>query len=295
MLTLTFLGVGSAFAKRNFQSNAIIELWPQSPELSITPQETLLVDFGTTGPRSLHSLKDLSSHAYLSMEEQIDYRAIDRVFVTHLHADHVGGLEELSLLSHYKFADPATGEPYRPELISSAKILDDLWSHSLEAGLGAQAGRMASFADYFQLKTVLVDASTVAFTMGARYEFRVFPTDHIRINTKYDWPSCGLMITDTKTNQSVMYSGDTRFDENGLGSFMQAADIIFHDCQLVDSPITVHAQISELRSLDESIRKKMMLYHYEDVWDSPKFKFVDNEFGGFAIAHQRYELFQGDS
>ncbi len=291
MLTLTFLGVGSAFAKRNYQSNALVELWSRSPGIDSVPQETLLIDFGTTGPRSLHVLKDLSTHAYLDVEGQTDYRAIDRVFVTHLHADHVGGIEELALLSHYKFADTSSGEPYRPELISTEKILGNLWSHSLQGGLGAQVGREATLQDYFRLTPVMADASSVAFSMGEQYEFRVFPTDHIRIRTKYDWPSCGLVITDKQTGRSVMYSGDTRFDQVSLGSYMHEADTIFHDCQLVDTPVTVHARIGDLRKLDESIRKKMMLYHYEDAWDSPEFQFVDGEFDGLATAHNRYTLF----
>ncbi len=294
MLTLTFLGVGSAFAKRNFQSNALIELWSQSPGIGDAPKETLLIDFGTTGPRSFDTLKNLSTHAYLGADGQINYRAINRVFITHLHADHIGGLEELSLLNHYKFADPITGEAHRPELISTPEILADLWSHSLEGGLGAQVGRRATLEDYFQLSPVTVDGSSIAFTMGDRYEFRVFPTDHIRVQSKYDWPSCGLMIIDKNTRRSVMYSGDTRIDMEGLGSLMEQADVIFHDCQLVNSPITVHARIDELRELDQSLRKKMMLYHYEDVWDSPEFQFVDQEFNGLAQSHHRYVLFDGD-
>jgi len=294
MLTLTFLGVGSAFAKRNYQSNALVELWSQPPGIAKVPLETLLIDFGTTGPRSLHTLKSLPSHAYLDADGGADYRAIDRVFVTHLHADHVGGLEELSFLNQYKFIDAHTGDPHRPELISTAKILKDLWSHTLQGGLSAQVGRMVTIENYFRLMPVLVDTASVAFTMGERYQFRVFPTDHIRIQTKYDWPSCGLMISDKHTNRSIMYSGDTRFDEDGLGSFMQEADLIFHDCQLVDSPITVHARISELRTLNESIRKKMMLYHYEDVWDLPEFQDIEKDFDGLVKPHHRYVLFGGD-
>ena len=32
MLTMTFLGVGSAFAKRNFQSNVLVEAWETGPD-----------------------------------------------------------------------------------------------------------------------------------------------------------------------------------------------------------------------------------------------------------------------
>jgi len=61
MLSLTFLGVGSAFAKRNFNANVLFEFWkrpwkgrvPPSP-----PDDTLLLDFGATGPAAFHVLKN---------------------------------------------------------------------------------------------------------------------------------------------------------------------------------------------------------------------------------------------
>jgi hypothetical protein len=45
MLTLTFLGVGSAFAKRNYNSNCLFEYWEKPGTRSRqTPDDTLLID-----------------------------------------------------------------------------------------------------------------------------------------------------------------------------------------------------------------------------------------------------------
>ena len=57
MLTMTFLGVGGAFAKRNFQSNALIEAWSEGPDRQSRPDDTMLLDFGITGPMALHQLR----------------------------------------------------------------------------------------------------------------------------------------------------------------------------------------------------------------------------------------------
>jgi len=53
MLTMTFLGVGSAFAKRNFNSNCLFEFWerPWPGDMpSKPPDDTLLVDSASPAP-----------------------------------------------------------------------------------------------------------------------------------------------------------------------------------------------------------------------------------------------------
>ena len=47
MLTLTFLGVGSAFAKRNFNSNCLFEFWekPWQGDIPSKPPDDTLLDW----------------------------------------------------------------------------------------------------------------------------------------------------------------------------------------------------------------------------------------------------------
>ena len=249
MLTLTFLGVGSAFAKRNFQSNALIEAWSNGPSTQPEPDDTLLIDFGSTGPLALHSLKSKPEFAYLDRGGRNYYPAIRRVFITHLHGDHIGGLEELAVMNRYYFTDRATG-------------------------------RRRNFR-----------GDPDRFIMTDRYEFIVFPTDHIQIHRKYDWPSFGLLIRDTLGKGSVLYSGDTRFDPDGLGALLAEAKTIFHDVQLEVHSNPVHALLNELRTLPQEVRRKTVLYHYGDTWDDPAYRLVNTEFGGFAKPQHRYLLF----
>lgn len=293
MLTLTFLGVGSAFAKRNFHSNALVEAWSKGPEFQERPDATLLIDFGATGPLALHQLMGRPGFQYLDHAGVIDYSAIERIFVTHLHGDHIGGLEEFASCTFFARHLGRKESGRRATLNSGRGVLDCLWDHSLKGGLGVLDGRAAMLEDYFIPKALDPTGAAGAdrFVMAERYEFVPFPTDHIRISHKYDWPSFGLLIRDQRTGETAFYSGDTRFDPEGLESKMASARTIFHDVQLEDTPLSVHALLSELQGLSPEIRKRMVLYHYADQWDGAEYAGVANEFAGFAHPQHRYVLF----
>jgi ribonuclease BN (tRNA processing enzyme) len=159
--------------------------------------------------------------------------------------------------------------------------------------LGARAGRFALLQDYFFILTINPgESARDHFSMLKRYRFQLFPTDHIQIERKYDWPSYGLYVEDTQTHESMFFSGDTRFDFPAYARMMERARICFHDAQLFVEPDPVHALIGEMRTLPEAIRKKTWLYHYGDEWDAGPYDDVPDTFAGFALPSRRYVIFE---
>ncbi len=293
MLTLTFLGVGSAFSKRNLHANALLEAWSGNPQTQESPDNNLLIDFGATGPLALHRLKDCDGFGYLDRDGVINYPAIRNVLITHLHADHAGGLEELATLNRHSFGLHESPEKHLPRIISSAEVLENLWAHSLSGALGASLGGRARLEDYFRVTHASgkTDGATVHATLLDRYEIRFIRVDHIRMRKPYDWPTFGLRLVDRISGDSVFYSGDARFDPDRTLDFMSEARMIFQDVQLTDAADAVHALLSELRTLPVDVKRKMRLYHYADSWDCGDYDFVEEEFAGFVLPARRYVLF----
>ncbi|MCA9249984.1 MAG: MBL fold metallo-hydrolase [Phycisphaerales bacterium] len=293
MLTITFLGVGGAFAKRNYQSNALIEAWTQSPNAQVEPDDNLLIDFGSTGPLALHDLKDVDGFEYLNDDGHIRFPSIKRIFISHQHADHIGGLEELAFANRFMYASMNGDTGFRPQLISSADILERLWDHSLKGGLGVLKDKSATLDDYFDVLALAGDGSkSESFDLLKRYRFSIFSTDHLSIRNKYDWPSLGLFVTDTESNESAFYSGDTKYDFSAYETMLRQSKMIFHDVQLQDQPDPVHALLSELWNMPPEIRQKTHLYHYDDSWDDPRFDSVREHFAGFVAPRKRYIIFE---
>ena len=78
-LSFFFIGTGSAFSKINYQTNLLI----------IKGQDHILIDCGSLCPYALET----SYNTRLS--------TIKNLLLTHPHADHIGGVEEIALVGYY--------------------------------------------------------------------------------------------------------------------------------------------------------------------------------------------------
>ncbi len=253
-LKITFLGTGSAFTvgSGNYQSNLLLE----------HDSDALLIDAGTDVRHSL-------------FEQNRSYLDIGAVFITHLHADHCGGLEWLALTS---FFDPMyLGKPV---LYVSALMMDSLWKKTLSGGLSTLAEDKTSldtFFDVYQLK----DSKQFAWK---GITFDLVQTKHYCSNHQL-MPSFGLMIS--CHGKRILYTGDTQFTPVLLSGLFEEADLIFHDCETLANKSGVHSNYADLITLPDHIKNKMWLYHYNP---GPLPDAKSDGFLGFVVKGQVFEF-----
>lgn len=234
-MKLTFIGSGSAFCKKNWQTNVLVEF---------DSGYKLLIDCGGDARFSL-------------AEQGYDHLDINGVYVSHLHADHIGGLEWLAFSSYF---DPRYKG--RPDLYISEFLVDDLWTRSLSGGLASLQGKRNTINTFFDVHAVEKNGS---FTIGhptESPEFRLVQTVHF-INGYTFELSFGLLF-DAGEGETVFFTTDTQFAPNQIRDFYNAATIIFHDAECSPFRSGVHAHFDELATLDAETRAKIYLVHYQD-------------------------------
>jgi ribonuclease BN (tRNA processing enzyme) len=125
MSKITFAGVGGAFTTQEYwQSNMLIE----------TDEGKMMVDCG--------------GDARFSFGE-LGMKAADpnAVYISHLHADHIGGLEWLGFSTYFNPACP------RPRMFVVSDLVDDLWG-SLKGGMQSHEGVVLSLESFFDVQQI---------------------------------------------------------------------------------------------------------------------------------------------
>ncbi len=261
-LELFFVGVGSAFTKRQYQTNLLL----------VKGNDHILIDCGT---KCTQALSELGMQA----------TDIDTYLITHSHADHIGGLEEVALMGRY-FARK------KPTVVINETYQHILWDMSLRGGCAhneEEAQQMLSFSDFFDVirPQWLPDypRETFGIKIGS-IDIKMMRTKHIP-DSSQDWQSsfwsCGVIIDDR-----IMFTSDTRYDFELVDYYDKRFNFetIFHDCQFFTGG--VHASLEELSKLPKEIKKKMYLTHYGDNWEKFESEITAQGFLGLAKQHVFY-------
>lgn len=253
-MRLTFIGSGSAFTTDgNYHSNMLLE--------SKRSGSKLLLDCGSDARRSL-------------AERGLGHADIDAVYISHLHADHVGGLEWLGFRRKF---DAACS---RPKLYIGRPLVHDLWTHTLSGGMSSLQGEQARLDTFFDVEAI---EDNGGFTWEDLY-FRLVQTIHI-MDGFYLAPSFGLLFEINSTR--IFLTTDTQFAPEHLGKIYEQADIIFHDCETADASSGVHAHYDKLKTLPDRYKRKMWLYHYQP---GPLPDATSDGFKGFVEKGQAFDF-----
>lgn len=224
-MKLTFLGTGSAFTiGQNYHSNMLLEN---------DQGQNLLIDCGTDIRFSLH-------------EQGLSYPEIHSVYISHLHADHAGGLEWLAFKTKF---DP---DCHKPNLYISKYLINALWENVLKGGLSSIQNEQVNLSSFFNLHSVGDDG--IFFWEGQK--FQMVQTIH-SISGFSIAPSFGLLFT--INNIKVFITTDTQFCLTRYSDIYQLADIIFHDCEINTAKSGVHSHYTELLTLDPVFKKDVAL------------------------------------
>lgn len=230
MVKLLFLGSGSAFTvgADNFQSNMLL-----------------------LGDRGNKLLIDCGSDIRFSLYEAgFSHLDITDIYISHLHGDHVGGLEYIGFSTKF---DPRCA---RPNLYLSKEVGIDLWNKTLSGGMSSIDGELAEIDTFFQVNYIKPRGSFI----WNNITFDLKKVIHVD-NGYYLMPSYGLFFQ--VNNFKILITTDTQLQTNVMRSSYLAADLIFQDCEIANYPTNIHAHYQQLANLPKQIKNKMWLYGYQ--------------------------------
>jgi len=229
-LEVVVLGVGDAFSERYRTSSLLLACG--GFHLAVDCPDMYLAALSAASSRSGRTLAAAD---------------VDHVLITHVHGDHMNGLEGLAFYKHL-------GEAKRLKLVASPEVRAVIWEQRLQASMGAlwdgKRLRQLSFDDYFEF-----------IPLSWTEEIEVGPFRIRSRRTRHHLPTSALRIE--AAGRTLGYSSDTSFDPE-LIAFLEPSDLIIHETNLGPA----HTDYEALAALPPGLRRKMRLIHYPDGFDA---------------------------
>lgn len=228
--SITALGVGDTFSARHFPTSLLLS----------ASGFNLAIDCPDSYRRALSAARKVSASVP-------DLNEIDHVLITHVHGDHMNGLEGVAFFKRFV-------ERKRVELSTCVEVREVIWEQRLRAPMeqlydGAQF-RTLGFDDYFTHHALPWHE---AVSLGP---FRIRAR-----RTLHHVPTTALLI---EAHGKVLgYSSDTAFDPE-LIAFLEPADLIIHETNYGPA----HTPFASLCGLPEALKRKLRVIHYPDEFDA---------------------------
>jgi len=218
-VALQFIGAGDSECLNYYNTNLMIQ----------HQQKRLLVDCGWTAKQALHDLG-------------LGITDIDAIYITHVHGDHVFGLERFAFESRYVHGG------YRIKLFVPKSVYPLLWNETLKGSMGYSSDGENTLQDFFDV--VLIEDEFCWQGLN----FQLFPTPHTKGK-----PSYGIRLPHRFTFTS---------DSNVLPDFASLVEddtYIFHDAYSAGDFHPAHATLQEMRdAYATDLCKRIHLVHYDD-------------------------------
>lgn len=212
----------------------------------------LLIDCG-------HTIK------YALLDQKMTFADVDAIYITHVHGDHVFGLERIAYEAKFKYHK-------RIKLFFHKSIFKELWEQTLKGSLGYNSDGETTLDDYFDVQQIDTD----------HFYFDGHKLQLVKVSHTPNKPTYGVLI-----NDYLFYSTDTIAIPDIIKKLN--FEVGFHDVTF--SPNNpVHASLDSMIEIyPKDIRKKLYLMSYEDEWRDYE-AIVKQEFNGLAKQGMRITL-----
>lgn len=267
-MKIKVLGCGNAFTANNYNQQFLLE----------ENGRKMLVDCGWTT-------------RYALLNSNINMNDIDDIYISHLHADHIGGLECMAFLRYdwinrpQRYSDGigylatahnGKNHNYATRLYGNENLLKELWDKSLRGGLESMEGFVARLDTFFEPNPVKPND----YFMWEGWKCELIQQIHIMTGNTIS-NTYGLFMS-KEGHKSIYFTTDSQHcSPRQMEIFYKKADIIIQDCECVGLDTTtkiskfysgVHANYAQLAGyesansikLSDDIKNKMFLSHYQD-------------------------------
>jgi ribonuclease BN (tRNA processing enzyme) len=216
-LTIEFLGCGNSTSKDLDHSSAV---------LNLGNNKLFVIDFGFS-----------AYHLFKDRYEKLP----DAIYLTHIHLDHIGGMQSLFYDAFFKKNKPIKLFIHHSQVSSLHAILGGLENIVAE--------NSANFYDAFQLIPV---SDNFWFD---DYKFTVFEARHHSANFSHGIALKGRFV----------YTSDTKPIPEVLMTHATQGEVIFHDLCLSRQPS--HTYFDELDMYPDHLLSRFMFYHLHSTED----------------------------